>query len=96
MILFNTNALHWDENEKTGFRKISVLYKSNNVLNIIANKTNNQWMTQVVPMGYSYTKDEVEFLAELYKIIVPIMDFLEQDIVIVHSDVLDFLESINV
>lgn len=96
MILFNTNALHWDDNERTGFRKISVLYNSNNVLNIIANKTLGTWKTQVIPMGFTYTKEEIQFLAELYKTIPFIMNFLEQDSVLIHDEVLDFLENINV
>ncbi|UYL05345.1 hypothetical protein DIDNDMLP_00360 [Klebsiella phage KP13-7] len=96
MVLFNIAALHWDNNEKTGFRQISVTYEGKQIISIISNKTLGIWGSRIVPLGFSYNKDEVQMLSTLYKNIECIMNFLEQDIVLNQDAVLDFLENINV
>lgn len=96
MVLFNTSALHWDDNERTGYRQISVLHNDRQIISIIANKTLGVWGSQIVPMGYSYNKEQVQILSTLYKNVEYIMNFIEQDSVLTHDAVLEFLENLNV
>ena len=95
-VLFKTNPLHWEQNENSGYRNVQVLYKGNNILSIVANKTLGTWTTQAVPMGYSYQLDEINFLAELYKHIPYVMNYLISDDKLTHEDIVNFLENINV
>ncbi|MFS8319799.1 hypothetical protein ACMG5I_02615 [Escherichia coli] len=95
-VLFKTNPVLWEQNEQAGFRSIHVEYKCNTVVAIIANKTLGKWTAQVVPMGYSYTSDEVEFLADLYRQMPFIINVLEQSDTLTHEDVINFLGNLHV
>ncbi|EMR6008452.1 hypothetical protein WJW27_005290 [Escherichia coli] len=95
-VLFKTNPVLWEQNEQAGFRSIHVEYKGNTVVAIIANKTLGKWTAQVVPMGYSYTSDEVEFLADLYRQMPFIINVLEQSDTLTHEDVINFLGNLHV
>ncbi|EHU8781195.1 hypothetical protein N0S44_000429 [Escherichia coli] len=95
-VLFKTNPVLWEQNEQSGFRSIHVEYKGNTVVAIIANKTLGKWTAQVVPMGYSYTSDEVQFLAELYRQVPFIINVLEGNDTLSHEDVIDFLGNLHV
>jgi hypothetical protein len=95
-VLFKTNPVLWDQNEESGFRSIHVEYKGNTVVAIIANKTLGNWTAQVVPMGYSYTSDEVAFLADLYSQVPFIINVLERSDKLSHEDVINFIENLHV
>lgn len=95
-VLFKTNPVLWEQNEQAGFRSIHVEYKGNTVVAIIANKTLGKWTAQVVPMGYSYKSDEVEFLADLYRQMPFIINVLEQSDTLTHEDVINFLGNLHV
>ncbi|WPK18341.1 hypothetical protein [Salmonella phage SD-2_S15] len=47
-------------------------------------------------MGYSYTSDEVQFLAELYRQVPFIINVLEGNDTLSHADVINFLGNLHV
>lgn len=95
-VLFKTNPVLWDQNESSGYRNIQVEYKGNTIVSVVANKTLGEWTCQVVPMGYSYRLDEVEFLANLYSQMQFIMNFLCTDTELTHDDVINLLDNLHV
>lgn len=96
MAIFKTHPLLWEQNEDAGFRSIHAVFQGNTVVAFIANKTQGSWTAQVVPMGYSYTRDDVEFLASLYSQAQFIINILEQEERLDHADVLTFLDNLHV
>lgn len=91
-ILFKVSEMNWQENERTGYRQVGVSYNGNNIMSIIANRTLGEWSSQVVPMGYSYKKDEVEFLAELFKKLPYLMLFMERSTGMTFQEMNDFIQ----
>lgn len=90
-VLFKISEINWDENERTGYRHVAVCYNGNNILSIVANKTLGEWGTQVIPMGYSYKMDDIEFLAKLYKKLPYLMLFMERNSSMTYEEMNTFI-----
>ncbi|WNV47198.1 hypothetical protein ENKO_089 [Klebsiella phage fENko-Kae01] len=84
-------AFAWAENEKTGYRHVSVMNGSVKIFACISNKTMGKWESKVVPMGYTYSKFEVQELAELFSDLDDLMQYLERDEETTHDNILEFL-----
>lgn len=94
-VLFKSTAIDWEMNAKAGYRKVGVSYNGNNILSVIANKSCGDWVVQAVPMGYTYSTTEVEVLADLYRKLPYLMNFIGRDVDISHEELLEFLSNIN-
>lgn len=94
-VLFKTDTISWETNEASGFRRVGIAYKGNNIMSVIANKVLGEWTSQVVPMGYSYSLEDVEVIAALYPKLPYLMQFIERDVDLSHQDMLDFLTNIQ-
>lgn len=85
-------AVLWAENESTGYRHVGVISEGVKIFVVASHLTDGYWTCKVIPMGYSYTKDEMSDLAYLFNgFMRELMDYLERDEEITHDDILDFL-----
>lgn len=94
-VLFKTDPVSWEINEPSGFRRVGVAYKGNNIMSVISNKVLGEWKAQVVPMGFTYDVEEIEVLASLYPKLPYMMQFLERDVDMTHDEMLEFISNIQ-
>lgn len=85
-------AVSWDENESTGYRHVGVISEGQKIFVVASHLTDGEWTCKVIPMGYSYTKNEMSDLAYLFNgFMRELMNFLERNEEITHDDILKFL-----
>lgn len=90
-MLLKVPLVHWDENESTGYRHVTVSYKGNNVMSVLAHYQNNSWQGSIVPMGYSYNSHEVQEFIEFFNVLPNLIKYLETDSVLTADMVNDFI-----
>lgn len=87
------NPAQWAENESTGYRHIGIMSEGNKIFAITSHKVDGVWTSNVVPMGYSYRKDEISNLVELFNTtVIELMTFIERDEEISYDCIMEFLE----
>ncbi len=91
---FKTKRMFWDENESTGYRHISVEYNDRVLMVVTAHRISGEWMTQVVPMGFSFNKDEVQTFSEMFSVLPGLMEFLCTESLTI-DEMQNFLDSIE-
>lgn len=89
-----TSAVHWADNEATGYRHVGVFNGAVKIFACISNETMGEWKSSLIPMGYSYSKNEVHALAELFSRINELMKYLEIDDMS-HDDIVNYLRVLN-
>lgn len=88
-------AVLWAENEREGYRHVGVMSEGVKIFVVASHLTYGRWTCKVIPMGYSYTKDEMSDLGYLFNgFMQELMDFLERDEEISHDDILELLGNI--
>lgn len=89
------NQIIWEENESTGKRHVDIVNGDNGVklIAIISNKSKNaSWESKIIPMGYSFDKDEVLALSyEMGGFVSDLMKYLESTTEITYEDILSFI-----
>lgn len=95
MYLLKINAIHWDENERTGYRHVSVSIDGVNHFAVAAHHFDSVWTAKAYPMGYSYDSDAVQDLVDFMLVLPKVMKFLEQDTVLTDVDVLSFIQELS-
>lgn len=86
------NQVLWDDAEKTGHRHVTVSFDSKNVMAVVGNFYNNKWSTMIVPMGYSYDKEDVQYFIDFFKVLPNLMTFLESDTVLTADEVQKYID----
>jgi hypothetical protein len=46
---------------------------------VTAHRTSNEWMAQVIPMGFSFKHDEVQAFSDMFSVLPGLMEFLCTD-----------------
>lgn len=61
---FDVNNIFWEQNELVGFRQVKVRDAYRTIAVINANLNNNVWSSAFVPMGFSFSTNEMAALEE--------------------------------
>lgn len=93
-MIFKTKRMFWDENESTGYRHISVEHNDRVLMVVTAHRISGEWMTQVVPMGFSFKQDEVQTFSEMFAVLPCLMEFLCTESLTI-DEMQNFLDSIE-
>ncbi len=75
-MIYKINAMFWDENERTGYRHVSVEYNDRILMAVTACRSSNEWQSQVIPMGFSFQHNEIQAFSELFSVLPGLMTFL--------------------
>lgn len=93
-MLLKLNRVVWDEAERTGFRNVTVSYNGKNVMAVLSHFQSGSWSSSIVPMGYSYSTEEVQEFIELFKVLPALMKLLETDSVLTADEVQVFIDNL--
>lgn len=93
-MMFKINHMFWDENESTGYRHISVEHNDRVLMAVTSYKTSGEWLSQVIPMGFSFKQDEVQAFSAMFAVLPGLMEFLCTDALTV-DEMQNFLDSIQ-
>lgn len=88
------NQIIWDENERTGKRHVDLINTDNGVklIAIISHRNKAEWEARIIPMGYSFSDDDVRSLwPELSGFVLELMKYLETNTEITYEDILSFI-----
>ena len=75
-MIFKTNHMFWYENESTGYRHVSVQYEDRILMAVTAHNVSGKWNAQVIPMGFSFSQDEVVAFSGLFSVLPALMEFM--------------------
>lgn len=78
-MIFKTKSIFWEENEKAGYRHISVEHNERVLITVVSHRTDGVWNSTAVPMGFSFTKDEIIIFTEIISVLPNLMTFLCTD-----------------
>ena len=78
-MIFKTSPMFWDDNERSGYRHISVEYNERVLLAVVSHRTDGVWKSSVVPMGFNFFHDEVQQFANMFSVLPEFMKFLIKD-----------------
>lgn len=68
--------MFWNENEKTGYRHISVEYNNRVLMSIASYNVSGVWESKVIPMGFSFNQDEIQEFSNMFTVLPELMKFL--------------------
>jgi hypothetical protein len=86
--------MFWEENERTGYRHVSVEYDDRVLMAVTAHREAGEWSTQVIPMGFSFSYNEVQTFSFIFSVLPGVMDFLCTD-TLNADEVQNYLDSIG-
>lgn len=96
MIIYDSCPMFWDINEKSGIRKVRVLYEGDAIAVITStfSKDDNKWICKFIPMGFSFDTDKFKYFRLVVNDCYDIFELLQKD-VLESSDVIDFFGKKN-
>lgn len=93
-MIYKINSMFWDQNDSTGFRHISVEYNERCLMAITAHMHNSIWESKVIPMGFTFSKLEIEEFSKMFLDLPKIMDKLCSD-KLTHEEITNFISSLQ-
>lgn len=93
-MIFKIKRMFWDENESTGYRHISVEQNDRVLMVVTSHKIDGEWMTQIIPMGFSFNHDDVKMLSDIFSVLDGLMNFLCTDS-LTADEMQNFLDSLE-
>jgi|AGFS01.1.fsa_nt_gi hypothetical protein len=88
-------AVHWADNELTGYRHVGIFNGAVKIFACVSHKCMGEWKSSLIPMGYSYTREEAHELAQLFSTIDSLMNYIESDEEMSHDDITSYLGMTN-
>lgn len=88
-------AVHWGDNESTGYRHVGIFNGAEKIFACVSHKCMGEWKSSLIPMGYSYSREEAHDLYQLFGKIDALMNYLEIDDEMSHDEIISYLEIIN-
>lgn len=68
--------MFWDENESTGYRHVSVEYNDRVLMAVTAHNVSGTWSAQVIPMGFSFSQNEIQAFSDMFLVLPGLMEFM--------------------
>lgn len=78
-MIFKMNNMFWSINESTGYRHIDVIYNGRIIMAVVSHRTSSVWTASVIPMGFSFTLDEIQGFSDAFTVLPVLMEFLQTD-----------------